>query len=286
MPARRRRVGVSHCLGVGGRDLSAEVGGRRRSRRSTCSTPTRRPNGSSSSPSRRRRRWPTGPARAPPGSDSRSTSRCSDRAGRPSPTRPSAWSAPLGGPGGARAWPAAGRRRPRRPRRPARALRRRHALRRGHARSPPPGSARCGPTSRSAAAGRCRRPARRRARDDRLRRRPAHPRSPASDDRPTLRLDRLSRRRPTRPAACCCSTSCSATAAHPDPAAELAPALAEPAYGGADGRDSPSWCRCRHGADPQGLAPAGRGAARGRRVGLPVQRATPALAPSTWWGGR
>ncbi len=33
-------VGVAHCLGVGGRDLSAAVGGASTLRRSTCSTPT------------------------------------------------------------------------------------------------------------------------------------------------------------------------------------------------------------------------------------------------------
>ena len=89
---------------------------------------------------------------------------------------------------------------------------------------------------------------------------------------PTLRLERLAPRgrRPGR-AACCCSTSCSATAPHPDPAAEL---------GAGDRAAAPArrWSsRCVGTAgDPQGLRRARPSALRGgrrRRSTCPTPRA-------------
>ena len=176
-------VGVSHCLGVGGRDLSAEVAGR-----STLQALDLLDADASTEL--------IVVVSKPPAAEVAEAVRARASAlgtpvlfgllgaGQPdlTATAASVVQAAGGALGRARAL---GRRRRRRParRRAARAVRRRHAVRRGDAGRL--GRARTGHLQHPAGPvlGRRRRPRLRRAHDARLRRRPADPRPPAPDDR-------------------------------------------------------------------------------------------------------
>ena len=94
-------------------------------------------------------------------------------------------------------------------------------------------------------------------------------------------------RPPTRRARSCCSTSCSATRAHPDPAAELAPAIrAARGDGRRDGRElAVVVSLCGTADDPQDLRRQADGAADGRRVGVPSNAAAARHAVALVTGG-
>ena len=255
-------VGVSHCLGVGGRDLSAAVRGR--STRAGARGPGRRPGHRADRawcPSRRHprsrprsrrtpRRWARrcysallGPGRPDLTAATEAALSVGRRAGT-AVAEPGRGTTPAGPVPGALRGP----------------VRRRHALRRGDA------GRRCGrsapirsniPLRRSWALG-----ADLRSRlghvMHRLRRRRPDPGPGAPDDRPAQpapRADRGRGRGPA-PAACCCSTWSSGTAPTRDPAAELAPAItAAVATAPPTTAASCRWsCRCTGTEDdPQGL---------------------------------
>ena len=181
--------------------------------------------------------------------------------------RPAApWTEPRAGP----------RRRAHRPRPgvPARTVLRRHAVRRGH-----------GDRGRRARADRVQHPARPGAgrwpttcapigpRHDRLRRRRAHRGPAAPDDRPALRLERLAAEAADPTCGVLLLDVVLGHGAHPDPAAELAPAIrrarAWPQRTAATRRRGVAG---RTADDPQGLERR-PGAARRRRVGAPSNAA-------------
>ena len=273
-------VGVSHCLGVGGRDLSAAVGGRstRQALRALDDDPATEPIVVVSKPparrwsptSRRRRR--AGPAGA--------LGAARRRADRTSPTAVEAVLAAEG--------PAC---RPGRPR--ARGCRTTAALAAGLACAACSPAARC-PTRRWSS----RRRARRHPVQHPARARPGARAGPATDaghvmidfgddalthGRAHPMIDptaapRAHRRRGRRPDVRrrCCSTSCSATAPTPTRPPSWRRrsggrrARADAAAGAAGRR-----LAVRHRRRPAGPRRGRRGARRRRRLGLPVQRAAP-----------
>ena len=216
--------GVSHIIGVGGRDLSTEVGGHRCSARaSRCSRATRRP---------RRCCW--WPSRQPRGRSS------AGRRGRPRACGwwPRSWA-------GRASCPAGRSTRRSRPRRCAAAARDGARRRPARGRSARAGAASSActpaarwPTRRASCSSRWLGAGGHRARGGR-RRRPR--RSSTSATRRTPRAART--RWSTSASACelleaaaadgrtaaCCSTSCCGHGAHPDPACELAGAVARAA---------------------------------------------------------
>ena len=270
-------VGVSHCLGVGGRDLSAAVGGRstRQALAALAADPAteldrRRLQAAGTRGAGRRVQayaatlgkpvhWATLGQGRPDLTAAAEAALAAD--GAPAPQWPS--------------WPA--RRRPS---------------------GPVPGALRglfCGGTLADeamlvagaaarpdpvqhpavAGAGPRRRPAQRPPRGHRLRRRRPDPGPGPPDDRPRAapRADR-GRGAPTRPAACCCWTSSSATAPTRDPADELAEAItAAVARPADDGRELPVVVSLTGAEDdPQGLTACADHAAVRRGLGVPLQR--------------